>query len=116
LWGCRRRGVIGGIVRNGLGLWDGEDYLHFHVMDAPIPLAANGLPYPIDAFTITGTPSGTAAFDKAEADGTPLAIARVTPPRTVSNALPLDQLEITLRGPSDLCSEQADCPQDRGDR
>ena len=71
-------------------------HLHFHVMDAPIPLAANGLPYAIDAFTITGTTSGTAAFDKAEADGTPLAIAPVTPPRTVNNALPLDQLEITF--------------------
>jgi murein DD-endopeptidase MepM/ murein hydrolase activator NlpD len=71
-------------------------HLHFHVMDAPIPLAANGLPYAIDAFNITGMTSGTAAFDKAEADGTPLATAPVTPPRTVNNALPLDQLEITF--------------------
>ena len=62
----------------------------------PIPLAANGLPYAIDAFTMTGTTGGTAAFDKAEADGTPLAIAPVTPPRPVKNALPLDQLEITF--------------------
>jgi hypothetical protein len=69
-------------------------HLHFHVMDAAIPLAANGLPYAIDAFTVTGTTSGTAAFDKAEADGTPLVIAPVTPPRAVKNALPLDQLEI----------------------
>jgi murein DD-endopeptidase MepM/ murein hydrolase activator NlpD len=72
-------------------------HLHFHVMDAPIPLAANGLPYAIDAFTVTGTTSGTAEFDKAESDGTPLAIAPVTPPRAVKNALPLDQLEITFR-------------------
>ena len=43
-------------------------HLHFHVMDAPIPLAANGLPYAIDAFNITGMTSGTAAFDKAEAE------------------------------------------------
>jgi hypothetical protein len=71
-------------------------HLHFHVMDAPIPLGANGLPYAIDAFTVTGTTSGTAAFDKAESDGTPLAIAPFTPPRTVMNALPLDQLEITF--------------------
>jgi len=69
-------------------------HLHFHVMDAPIPLAANGLPYAIDVFTVTGTTGGTAAFDKAEADGTPLAIAPATPPRPVKNALPLDQLEI----------------------
>ena len=69
-------------------------HLHFHVMDAPIPLAANGLPYAIDAFTVTGTTGGTAAFDKAEGDGTPLAIAPITPPRAMKNALPLDQLEI----------------------
>jgi hypothetical protein len=71
-------------------------HLHFHVMDAPVPLAANGLPYAIDAFTITGTTGGTAAFDKAEADGTPLALTQVTPPRAVEKALPLDQLEITF--------------------
>jgi len=69
-------------------------HLHFHVMDAPIPLAANGLPYAIDVFTVTGTTGGTAAFDKAEADGTPLVIAPFMPPRAVKNALPLDQLEI----------------------
>jgi hypothetical protein len=71
-------------------------HLHFHVMDGPVPLAANGLPYAIDAFTVTGTTGGTAAFDKAEADGTPLALTRETPPRAVKNALPLDQLEITF--------------------
>ena len=71
-------------------------HLHFHVMDAPVPLAANGLPYAIDAFTVTGTTGGTAAFDKAEADGTPIALTRETPPRAVKNALPLDQLEITF--------------------
>ena len=71
-------------------------HLHFHVMDAPVPLAANGLPYAIDAFTVTGTTGGTAAFDKAEADGTPVALTRETPPRAVKNALPLDQLEITF--------------------
>ena len=71
-------------------------HLHFHVMDAPVPLAANGLPYAIDAFTITGTTGGTAAFDKAEADGTPVALTPETPPRAVKNALPLDQLEITF--------------------
>ena len=69
-------------------------HLHFHVMDSPSPLAANGLPYAIDAFTVTGTTGGTAAFDKAEADGTPLAITPTTPERAVKNALPLDQLEI----------------------
>jgi hypothetical protein len=69
-------------------------HLHFHVMDSPSPLASNGLPYAIDAFTVTGATGGTAAFDKAEAEGAPLAITPMAPPRAVRNALPLDQLEI----------------------
>jgi murein DD-endopeptidase MepM/ murein hydrolase activator NlpD len=71
-------------------------HLHFHVMDSPLPLASSGLPYAIDAFTVTGAAAGTQAFDKAEADGTPLAITPVAPPRAVRNALPLDQLEISF--------------------
>lgn len=71
-------------------------HLHFHVMDSPLPLASSGLPYAIDAFAVTGDGAGTQAFDKAEADGTPLAITPVAPPRAVRNALPLDQLEISF--------------------
>jgi hypothetical protein len=71
-------------------------HLHFHVMDTPSPLASNGLPYSIDAFQVTGATSGTEAFDKAEAAGSPLAIAPVAPPRAMQNALPLDQLEISF--------------------
>jgi len=73
-------------------------HLHFHVMDTPSPLASNGLPYAIDAFQVTGATAGTEAFDKAEADGTPLAITPLAPPRAVRNALPLDQLEISFKG------------------
>jgi murein DD-endopeptidase MepM/ murein hydrolase activator NlpD len=72
-------------------------HLHFHVMDTPSPLASNGLPYAIDAFEVTGSTKGTQAFDKAEADGTPLAIAPVIPGRAVRNALPLDQFEISFK-------------------
>jgi Peptidase family M23 len=72
-------------------------HLHFHVMDTPSPLASNGLPYAIDAFEVTGSTKGTQAFDKAEADGTPLAIAPVIPGRAARNALPLDQLEISFK-------------------
>jgi murein DD-endopeptidase MepM/ murein hydrolase activator NlpD len=71
-------------------------HLHFHIMDTPSPLASNGLPYSIDAFQVTGATSGTEAFDKAEAAGSPLAIAPVAPPRAMPNALPLDQLEISF--------------------
>jgi hypothetical protein len=75
-------------------------HLHFHVMDTPSPLASNGLPYAIDAFEVTGSTMGTRAFDKAETDGTPLAITPVIPARTVRNALPLDQLEVSFKAPS----------------
>jgi hypothetical protein len=66
-------------------------HLHFHVMDGPSPLDANGLPYLVDAFEVVGHTPGTDAFDAAEANGTPLAVAPVTPPARVTNALPLDQ-------------------------
>ena len=87
----RRGQVIAHVGNSGNTL---APHLHFHVMDGPSPLASNGLPYAIDAFTVTGSTGGTAAFDKAEAEGAPLAITPVTPPRAVRNALPLDQLEI----------------------
>jgi hypothetical protein len=72
-------------------------HLHFQVMDTPSSFASNGLPYAIDLFQVTGATAGTEAFDKAEADGTTLAITPVAPPRTVRNALPLDQLEISFK-------------------
>jgi murein DD-endopeptidase MepM/ murein hydrolase activator NlpD len=30
-------------------------HLHFHVMDSPLPLASNGLPFLIDSFDLAGT-------------------------------------------------------------
>jgi murein DD-endopeptidase MepM/ murein hydrolase activator NlpD len=69
-------------------------HLHFQVMDRPSSLAANGLPYEIRDFQITGKTPGTAAFDEAEANGTPLAITPISPPHTVKGTMPLDQLMI----------------------
>jgi hypothetical protein len=66
-------------------------HLHFHVMDGPLSLASNGLPYGIDSFTVTGQSAGTDAFNKAEADGTPLEFTPVDPVKTVTEAMPLDQ-------------------------
>jgi hypothetical protein len=71
-------------------------HLHFQVMGGQSSFTSNGLPYEIDSFQITGQTPGTAAFDKAEADGTPLAVTPESPPRTVKNALPLDQLIIAF--------------------
>jgi hypothetical protein len=67
-------------------------HLHFQVMDGPSSMAANRLPYEIRSFQVTGEVNGgTAAFDKAETDGTPLPVTTITPPQSVKNALPLDQ-------------------------
>jgi hypothetical protein len=71
-------------------------HLHFQVMDGPMSLGSNGLPYEIDHFEITGESEGTEAFDKAEGEGTVLPITPVTPARDVRKALPLDQLIITF--------------------
>jgi murein DD-endopeptidase MepM/ murein hydrolase activator NlpD len=72
-------------------------HLHFHVMNGPLSLASNGLPYEIDSFKVTGkNPGGTAAFDKAEAEGTPLRVDPVDPPRRVTDAMPLDQVVVSF--------------------
>ncbi len=84
-----KRGEVLGLVGNsGNSI---APHLHFHVMDGAFPLDSNGLPYEIDEFEITGQSPGTEAFDTAEAEGTPLPVQPVTPPRRVRNALPLDQ-------------------------
>lgn len=71
-------------------------HLHFQVMDGPLPLASNGLPYEIEYFQITGISPGTAAFDYAEANGTPLDVTPVVPPEQIYSSLPLDQLIISF--------------------
>jgi Peptidase family M23 len=71
-------------------------HLHFQVQNRPLSLAADGLPYEIDAYRITGLSPGTKAFDEAEANGTPLAVTPASPAQLVSGALPLDQLIISF--------------------
>jgi hypothetical protein len=72
-------------------------HLHFQLMDQPSSLAANGLPYEIDTFEVTSKVTSTAAFDQAEADGTPVPHSILNPPLHPKKALPLDQLIITFR-------------------
>ena len=90
-----QRGDVLGLVGNsGNSL---APHLHFHVMNGPLSLASNGLPYEIDSFKVTGkNPGGTAAFDKAEAEGTPLRVDPVDPPRRVTDAMPLDQVVVSF--------------------
>jgi len=90
-----KRGQVLGLVGNSGN--SVAPHLHFHVVSSPLPLAANGLPYEIDSYQLTGTSPGTAAFDKAEANGTPLAITAISPPKHVKNGLPLDQLIISFQ-------------------
>ena len=71
-------------------------HLHFHVMDRPLPLASNGLPYVVDSFTVTGQTPGTDAFDEAEAEGTPLEVNPVDPAERVTQVMPLDQYVVSF--------------------
>lgn len=84
----RRGQVLGKVGNTGNSV---APHLHFHVMDGPLPLDANGLPYYIDTFWVTGHAASTEAFDEAEAKGTPLAMSAAQPPRKVSKSLPMDQ-------------------------
>ncbi len=71
-------------------------HLHFHVMDGPLSLASNGLPYAIDSFTVTGRSAGTEAFDNAEQKGTRLGVTRVDPAERVTGAMPLNQIVVSF--------------------
>lgn len=71
-------------------------HLHFQVTDGPSSLSSNGLPYEIRDFQVTGKTPGTAAFDEAESNGTPLAVTPFSPSQTVRQAMPLDQLIISF--------------------
>ena len=88
------RGQVIGLVGNSGNTI--APHLHFQVGSTPLSLASNGLPYEIDSYHITGVSPGTKAFDEAEANGTPLDVKPVSPPKAVANALPLDQLIISF--------------------
>lgn len=82
------RGEVLGLVGNSGNT--SAPHLHLHVMSAPSALAANGLPYVIDAYELLGRAPSTAAFDEAEANGTPLEILPVDFPGAHEHDLPLD--------------------------
>jgi murein DD-endopeptidase MepM/ murein hydrolase activator NlpD len=89
-----KRGEVLGLVGNsGNSL---APHLHFHVMDGPLPLASNGLPYEVDSFTVTGRSAGTEAFNEAEQKGTRLGVTPVDPAKKVTDAMPLDQRVVSF--------------------
>ena len=84
----RRGDVLGLVGSSGNSL---APHLHFHVMDGPLPVASNGLPYVVDSFTVTGRSAGTEAFNEAEQEGARLEVTPVDPAERVNQAMPLDQ-------------------------
>jgi murein DD-endopeptidase MepM/ murein hydrolase activator NlpD len=89
----RRGDVLGLVGSSGNSL---APHLHFHVMDGPLSLASNGLPYVVDAFTVTGRSAGTEAFNEAEQEGTRLEVTPVDPAERVTQAMPLDQYVVSF--------------------
>lgn len=66
-------------------------HLHFHLMDGPSPLVANGIPYAIDRFRLAARATGgTADFDKAEATGSPMSLTPVADAPPLERLLPMD--------------------------
>ncbi len=85
--------VIGLVGNSGNSI---APHLHFQLTEGELPAASNGLPYEITSFHVTGETPDTKAFDEAEANGTPLTVNPVSPPRLVKDALPLDQLIVSF--------------------
>jgi hypothetical protein len=92
----RKGGVLGLVGNTGNSV---APHLHLHVMDAPSAIVAQGLPYLIDSFTVTGRSASTAAFDAAEAEGIPLATLPGFSPTDHANQMVLDQAVVTFGGP-----------------
>jgi murein DD-endopeptidase MepM/ murein hydrolase activator NlpD len=89
----KRGDVLGLVGSSGNSL---APHLHFQVMDGPLPLASNGLPYEVDSFAVTGRGAGTEAFNEAEQKGTRLRVTQVEPAKKVTDAMPLDQREVSF--------------------
>ena len=88
------RGEVIGLVGNtGNSV---APHLHLHVMNGPSPLAAQGLPYLYDRFTVTGQVASIADFDSSEADGVPLVTVPGVQPTQHTEQLILDQNLVTF--------------------
>jgi hypothetical protein len=64
-------------------------HLHFHVMDGPDPLMANGLPFLFNTFTLDGRITSADALDPILDDGTPAPLQPDFTKRDETNVSPL---------------------------
>jgi hypothetical protein len=84
-----KRGDVLGLVGN-TGNSDAP-HLHFHVMDGPSPLASNGVPYGIDAFTVGRRAlSASDLDDELKRADQPVKIDRLPAPARRAGELPAD--------------------------
>ena len=65
-------------------------HLHFHVMDTPSALAAEGVPYVIDAFVLEGRVRSLDSLVDVGQTGAPVEVERLAKPESRRNELPLD--------------------------
>lgn len=65
-------------------------HLHFHMMSGPSTFGSNGVPYMTYEYELISRAASTEAFDKAEAEGTPLEIVPVDNPGIRKDDLFLD--------------------------
>jgi murein DD-endopeptidase MepM/ murein hydrolase activator NlpD len=65
-------------------------HLHFHVMDTPSALAAEGVPYVIDAFTLQGRVRSLDNLVDVGQTGGVVEVDRLPKPEPRRNELPLD--------------------------
>lgn len=90
-----KRGDVLGLVGN-TGNSDAP-HLHFHVMDGPSPLASNGVPYVIDAFTVSGRAvSSSDLDDELKKADQPVRVERLPAPAKRSDELPADLAIVTF--------------------
>lgn len=92
-----QRGDVLGLVGN-TGNSDAP-HLHFHVMDGPSPLASNGVPYGIDAVTVTGRAvSPSDLDDELKKADQPVQVDRRGAPGQRRDALPADLAVVEFPG------------------
>jgi Peptidase family M23 len=91
----KRGDVIGLVGNTGNSV---APHLHLHVMDGPSPLAAQGLPYLYDRFTITAQVASTKDFDASEGEGVPLVLKPGVTTSDHTDQLILDQNVVTFGG------------------